>query len=142
MENLEAQKIINTIQQGVLKTGIVTDTIAAQLKELRPFAIEEEDPTLTKVIRLTYEHLDNYGSFNIPLPDDTIEEEDLEEMGIEETDAVELPEKEVVDAEDFEAKRDSLLYLLEIMSDARQKGNRIDLMAFRDSLMAYAEEHS
>jgi len=145
MESVEGKKIINELQQSLLKNGIVKDSLVEMLKELRPYAIEEEDPTLTKVIRLTYEHLENTGTFNIPIPADQIEE-DEEEEGEGETESEDteeeklvFPEPEPVDMNDFEAKRESLNYLFDIMMDARHKMNRVDLIGYRDLLMAYEE---
>lgn len=132
MRSKEALQLISKMQED-LKKGIVTETLIADLKELRPYAIEEEDPSLTKVIRLTYEHLDANGSFNIAIPEDGFEEEDLEE-GEEAPAPVERPNIE----EDFEAKRESLDYLLSIMRNCdTNAGNREDLIAYRDALMEY-----
>jgi len=147
MESIEGKKIINTMQQELLKNGIVIESLISNLKDLRPFAIKEEDPTLTKVIRLTYEHLEEHGTFNIAIPDDVLDEdEEEEEEGAEEAteggDDLVFPEAEPVDMNDFEAKRESMLYLFEIMIDARHKMNRVDLIGYRDSLMKYAEEHA
>ena len=133
MKSIEAQKLINKIQQGIIKNGIIKDTLVEQFKELRPYAIAEEDPTLTKVIRLTYEHIDANGSFNIPLPSDDLEGLEDEEGNPIEATAEEQPKVE----DDFDKKRESLEYLLVIMADARQKGNRVDLVEYRDMLMAY-----
>lgn len=125
--------MINKMQRDLLKNGIIKDTLIADLKELRPYAIQEEDPSLTKVIRLTYEHLEEHGTFNIPIPEEeevVLEGEDGEEVKVEL-----LTEERTED--DFEAKRESLDYLFSIMIDARNKSNRIELLEYRDALMAY-----
>ena len=70
MRSPAALKIIDSIQADVAKSGIVSDNLVKALKELRPLAIQEEDASLTKVIRLTYEHISENGSFNIPIPED------------------------------------------------------------------------
>lgn len=131
MLNEVAQKMIADLQKDLEKNGIVADTMAAKLKDLRPFAIEEEDPTLTKVIRLTYEHLDKNGSFNIPIPGEIQEDEEGNEIEIP-SDGQDNIE------EDFEQKRASFAYLLEIFLDNQNKYNRTDLMAYRDRLMEYS----
>lgn len=133
MESIEGRKLINKMQRELLKNGIIKDTLVADLKELRPFAIAEEDPSLTKVIRLTYEHIEEHGTFNIPIPEEeevVLEGEDGEEL------KVELVQDERTE-DDFEAKRASLDYLFSIMIDARNKSNRIELLEYRDALMAY-----
>lgn len=134
MKSKAALKLIKKMQED-LKKGIVTDTLIADLKELRPYAIEEEDPSLTKVIRLTYEHLEGNGTFNIPIPEDGFEEEDLEEgMEVNSTADEDRPDIE----QDFEAKRESLGYLLSIMENCdTNAGNREDLIAYRNALMEY-----
>ena len=126
MENIEAKKIINKMQQEILKNGIVAANIAKSLKELRPYAIEENKPTLTKVIRLTYEHLEQYNSFNIPIPADEVIEGFEDEF--EEQNSIE---------DDFEAKRESLLYLLSLMANDELKNNKEDLTLYRDALLNY-----
>ena len=54
MESLEGNKLIVKLQKDLAKNGVKKlDAIVKDLKDLRPFALEEQDPTLTKVIRLT-----------------------------------------------------------------------------------------
>lgn len=127
MINPKAQKIIETLKKDLAKKGIVAEEFAKQLRDLRPYAIEEEDPTLTKVIRLTYEHLDEHGTFNIAMPGELEEDEEGNEIEVK-------PETDIED--DFEAKRVSLDYLFEIFLDNRNKYNRVDLIEYRDRLMA------
>lgn len=134
MKSPEALALIDKMKNDLAKSGIVTETIVGDLKKLRPYAIEEEDPSLTKVIRLTYEHITENGSFNIPIPEE--EDIDEEEEELEETPAP-VVEKEVVEM-DFEAKRESLDYLLSIMINCDEnKLNRDDLIGYRDALMEY-----
>lgn len=123
MENIEANKLIVKLQRDLAKSGIVKDNLVKGLKELRPFALAENDPTLTKVIRLTYEHIEQNGTFNIPIPaDEAIEEGDeIEEM----------------DMDDFDNKRDSLDYLLSLMLDRKNTANQQDLAEYRDMLKDY-----
>jgi len=124
MNNIEANKIIVKLQADLAKSGIVKDSIVKTLKELRPFALTEQDPTLTKVIRLTYEHIEENGNFNIAIPDD--EEIEGEEMV-----------KEEVDEDDFDKKRESLDYLFSLMLDRKNATNIEDMYAYRDALKAY-----
>ncbi|NCP46294.1 MAG: hypothetical protein GW818_07740, partial [Flavobacteriales bacterium] len=57
MQTTEGNKLIEKIQKEISKSGISQNKLIEQLRELREIALKEEDPTLTKVIRLTYEHL-------------------------------------------------------------------------------------
>ena len=120
MENLEGNKLIVKIQRDLAKSGIVKDNLVKDLKELRNFALAEQDPTLTKVIRLTYEHLEQTGTFSIPIPADEA--------------VVEGEEPEIMDMEDFDNKRESLNYLLSLMLDRKNPTNRQDLEEYRDML--------
>tara|TARA_R110001592_G_scaffold343413_1_gene634056 strand:- start:58 stop:444 length:387 start_codon:yes stop_codon:yes gene_type:complete len=128
MKTIEANKLIVKLQKDIAKSGIVKEQLVKDLKALRPYALAEEDPTLTKVIRLTYEHVENTGTFNIPIPAD---EAILE--GEEDVEA----EVETMDMEDFENKRMSLDYLLSLMLDRDNVTNQQDLCEYRDMLKAY-----
>ncbi len=107
-----------------MKNGLIVNTIVEDLKNLRPFAVEEEDPLLAKVIRLTYEHIDSYQTFDIPIPDDE-PLDDNEEVS-------ESPETN---------PEESLDYLLSLMNDTSIKNNEMDLREYSRALKEYAEEN-
>lgn len=108
-----------------MRNGIITNTIVEDLKELRVFAVDEKEPLLAKVIRLTYEHINTYGTFDIPIPEDEpvegFESEEDEEKGV---DPIE-----------------SLDYLLSLMAESKNKVNSLELREYSNNLMAYAEEN-
>lgn len=108
-----------------MRNGIITNTLVEDLKELRPFAVEEQNPLLAKVIRLTYEHIESYQTFDIPIPED----EPLE--GAEETDE----ETKSVDPQE------SLDYLLSLMAEPKNRVNALELREYSNNLIAYAEEN-
>lgn len=120
MENIEGNKLIVKLQRDLAKSGIVKDNLVNGLKELRPLAMAENDPTLTKVIRLAYEHIEQTGTFSIPIPADEaiVEGEELESM----------------DMDNFDNKRESLDYLLSLMLDRKNTTNKLDLAEYRDML--------
>lgn len=128
MESIEGNKLIVKLQKNLAKNGLKKlDEIINGLKELRPYALEEQDPTLTKVIRLSYEHLEAYKTFNIPLPaDEAIPEIDGEEA--------ELIQNEIESDDD---RVESLNYLLSLMLDRVNPTNRQDMFEYRDALKAY-----
>lgn len=126
MENPKAQKLLDKIQRDLMRNGIITNTLIDDLKQLRPFAVEENEPLLAKVIRLTYEHVEAYGTFDIPIPDDEPVEGFEEETTTENT---------VVDPQE------SLDYLLSIMGDTTNKVNKIELREYANALMEYAENN-
>ena len=70
MVSIEGLKLIDKILADLDRNGIVTNTIVSDLQKLCPFAIQEEDPSLTKVIRLAYEHIEENKGFNVPIPED------------------------------------------------------------------------
>lgn len=125
MENSKAQKLINKIQRDLMRNGIVADAIVEDLKELRPYAVEENNPLLAKVIRHTFEHIETYGTFDIPIPqDEPIEGFEEEEIDNSETDP-----------------QESLDYLLSLISESQNKLNELELREYNSALIAYAEEN-
>lgn len=129
MESIEGNKLIVKIQKDLAKNGLKKiDSIIENLKQLRPFALAEEDPTLTKVIRLTYEHLEANKTFNIPLPaDEAILEGEEEEE-------VKMIQNEI---ETDVNRIESLDYLLSLMLDRANPTNREDMFEYRDALKSY-----
>lgn len=130
MESKKAQKIIDKILSDLNHAGIIINTLIDDLKELRPYAIQEEIPLLVKVIRYTYEHLEAYGTFSIPIPEDEPieDDEDVETFATEE--------------ETEYNPVDSLSYLVALFKDAKNnKINIADLRSYANALLSYAEEN-
>jgi len=125
LNNPKAQKLLDKIQRDLMRNGIVVNTIVSDLKELRPYAVEEENPLLAKVIRLTYEHIENYQTFAVSIPEDEPVDE-LEDENESETSVT--PEE-------------SLDYLLSLMSDTSIKNNEMDLREYSRDLQEYEEEN-
>ena len=139
MESIEANKIIVKLQKGLAKDGFKMDTIIEELKNLRNFALAEKDPTLTKVTRLTYEHIAANKAFNIPLPPEEAivpESEEGEEIDAEtdQTDPIEMINHAITSDED---RLESLDYLLSLMLDRENQSNKQDMFAYRDALKDY-----
>lgn len=124
MNNIKAQKLLNKIQRDLMRNGIITNTLVNDLKELRPLVVEEGQPLLAKVIRLTYEHVDAYDSFNIAIPGDDPVEEGEEAPVQEET-----------------TGQESLDYLLSLMADPTNRVNEIELREYVNAFNEYAEEN-
>lgn len=125
MENPKAHKLLNKIQRDLMLNGFEAENIIADLKMLRPYAVEEKNPVLAKVIRLTYEHIEEYHSFYIGIPED----EPVE--GFEE-------EHQWTPEED---PTESLDYLLSLMAEPKNKINAMELREYSNALQAYAEDH-
>lgn len=107
-----------------MRNGIITNTLVEDLKDLRNLVVEEGNPLLAKVIRLTYEHINSYQGFEIPIPDDEPVEEG-EEAPIN----------------DQSAGQESLDYLLSLMADPDNKINELELREYVSALNEYAEEN-
>jgi hypothetical protein len=120
MKSLEGKQLIAKIQKDLIDNGIQIDSLIEQLKELRKFSIADEDPTMTKVLRLTYEHLEDYETFHIPIPDDEYE-------------------GEIVEAPNATEAVESLNYMLSLMADRTNKVNIQELKEYRDALLDYDE---
>jgi hypothetical protein len=123
VENPSAQKLINKIQLDLFKNGFVAETLIANLKKLREYSLEEQNPVLTKAIRLTYEHLEENGAFLIPIPDDEPVDEDTELV----TD----------NKSGNENNMESLEYLLSLFTDLNNKNNILDLKEYNKAFLAF-----
>lgn len=118
MENPKAIALIDKMQNDLSK-GFDASVLASDLRALRPYAIEIEDPTLTKVIRLTAEMLESQGSFELGIPSEGEENEEGELV------------MELVEA----TTQESLSYLIDLMRNAKNPINREDLMLYRNRLV-------
>lgn len=127
MKNPSAQKLINKIEVGLFKNGFDADKLIADLKKLREYSMEEGNPVLTKALRLTYEHLEEYGLFLIPIPDDDPIEEEAEET-IEQVNENSLP---------TENNMESLEYLISLFIDLDNKNNMLDLREYNKALQNF-----
>ena len=133
MESIDGNKLIVKLQKGLAKDGLKMDAIVKGLKELRPYALEEQDPTLTKVTRLTYEHIEANKTFNIPLPPEEAIAPELEE-GEEAPEEVEMILSTIESDDD---RIESLDYLLSLMLDRTKEANKQDMFAYRDALKEF-----
>jgi len=59
MNSQNAQKLIAEIAKIVAKNGIDTESLLPKLKELREQAKLEQDPLMTRSVRMAYEHIEN-----------------------------------------------------------------------------------
>lgn len=108
--NKKLESIIKKVEKdGVSATGLVED-----LKELREYALKEQDPLVTKVLRLTYEYLIENSSFDVQAQYD--EDEEGNEYPIEIED------------------QENLLYLLSLLENADHKINREEIKDYRTAL--------
>ena len=117
MENQKAIALIDKILKNLDKTGINTDVLIDDIKQLRTYALEEQIPLVVKVLRYTYEHIESHDTFLVPvLDDEPIDGEDT-----------------IVEANDV-SPVESLKYLIALMKNLNNKMNISDLKEYRDLL--------
>jgi hypothetical protein len=109
-----ANEKLNSILQKVEKNGVSATGLIDDLKELREIAQKEQDPLVTKVLRLAYEYLQENTSF------------DVQAQFEEDEEGNEYP----IEIEDNE----NLLYLLNLLRNADHKVNREEIKDYRTSL--------
>ncbi len=120
MESNKAQKLVTKILGDLDHAGIIINTVVEDLKALRVFAKKQQNPLATKVLRLTYEYIEQNDNFEIAIPDDEpIEDENGEIVSVAQG---EIDPKE------------SLSYLVSLFKDLENKNNIIDLKLYRDNL--------
>ena len=127
MNNSKYYTIIKEIKENIAKNGI-TKSISDDLKVLRKIVVDENQPLLAKVIRLTYQHIEKNGTFNVAIPED----EPLEDAN-----------GNIIETEKEETKinpEESLNYLLSNMLDLDNKTNIADIRAFVADLKEQAGE--
>ena len=119
----KGEKLAKEIIQEVSKNGSGSEKIVDMLLELREYFIESEDPTVTKVLRLTAEHIKEHGSFELNV-------QSYVEAGEGEDDS---NEEKLVEY----TPEENLNYLIGLCLDANNKYNREELFEIRDALIAY-----
>ncbi len=120
MENKDANKLIDKIIDNLDKTGINSGALVDDIKTLRAYALEEQVPLVVKVLRFTYEHIEENDTFLIPMLDDEP-----------------LDEADSIEENDLDSPVESLKYLIALMKNLKNKGNISDLREYRDLLLAY-----
>ncbi|WP_196892803.1 hypothetical protein [Aureivirga marina] len=124
MENYKFIQIVNNLKKRIEAGEFEIPSIIEELQKARPCAIDEKNPRLVKVIRLTYEHLEKYDGFFISIPEDSFDDE------------VENEENEIT-----ENQIDSLTYLLSLMLNPLHKRNALEIKDYIDAFNEYAENH-
>ena len=131
LENTKAIKLIDKILVDLDNTGINTDVLIDDIKALREYAIVEEAPLVVKVLRYTYEHIEENDSFLIPM----LEDDDEILVDEDEDEVIEEPEEEAVAAEPNPIE--SLKYVISLTRNLKNKTNISDLKAYKELLLAY-----
>lgn len=114
MKLAAANKKLDSIIENVEKKGLKAPKLVEDLKELREFALKEQDPLVTKVLRLSYEYIIENGTFEVQAQYEEDEEENEYPIEIEEV--------------------ENLLYLLNLLKNADHKINREEIKDYRTAL--------
>ncbi len=114
MKTAIANKKLEVIIANVEKNGVLYKGVVEDLKELREQALKEQDPLVVKVLRLSYEYLQDREAFDVQAQFE--EDEEGNEYPIE-----------IDDQENF-------LYLLNLLKNAEHKINREEIKDYRTSL--------
>lgn len=114
MKTAIANKKLETIISKVEKEGVAYKGLIDDLKELREQALKEQDPLVVKVLRLTYEFLQDRNAFDVQAQYE--EDEEGNEYPLE------IDDKE------------NLLYLLDLLKNAEHKINREEIKDYRTAL--------
>lgn len=109
-----ANQKLDAIIAKVEQNGVTAPNLIEDLKDLRESALLEQDPLVVKVLRLTYEFLDENQGFEVEAQYE--EDEEGNEYPIE------IDEK------------DNLLYLLNLLKNAEHKINREEIKDYRTAL--------
>jgi hypothetical protein len=115
MKTLAAKEKLGKIIQSVEQNGVQAENLIEDLKALREIAKTEKDPLVVKLLRFTYEYLQENEAF------------DVEGQFEEDEEGNRFPVEGIEDQE-------NLVYLLSLLQNAEQKVNREELKDYRDAL--------
>lgn len=114
MKTLRANQKLEQIIANVEKKGLSAPKLIDDLKELREMALLEQDPLVVKVLRLTYEFIEENECF------------DVEAQYEEDEEGNEYP----IEIDDQE----NLLYFLNLLKNSEHKINREEIKDYRSAL--------
>ena len=114
MKIIAANQKLESIIKKVEKDGVKAKNLVEDLKELRTYALKEQDPLVTKVLRLSCEFLTENKAFNVQAQYEEDEEENEYPIEIEE--------------------KENILYLLNLLMKSDHKINREEIKDYRSAL--------
>ena len=111
--------LLNKLKTLVESKGIVKEDVVKQLLAIRPHFIDQKEPLITRVIRLTAEYVDEHGTFNINL----LAEED-EEGNIDE-------DIDMESSDSFNDVKENFTYLLDLFAHPDNQYNKDELQRIK-----------
>lgn len=118
MKLQQSNKKIEAIVTSIEANGIQLPSLVEELTALRELALKEEDPLVTKTIRLVYECLEETENFQTFVFDEPDEDEEGNEIPGEELNEV-----------------DSLVYFLNLLKKTENKYNRDEIQVVKHQLL-------
>ncbi len=113
--NTKTIKLLDKLKSLVEKKGIVKEDVVKILQEMRPHFIEQNEPLVTRVVRLTGEYIDEHGTFDLNLLAEEDEEGNLDEqIDMESTDS-------------FNDVKENFLYLVDLWAHPDNQLNKEEL---------------
>lgn len=111
--------LIDKLKSLVEKKGIVKDDVVKLLTELRPHFIEQNEPLITRVVRLTAEYIDDRGTFDINLLAEEDEEGEIEQ------------DIDMESEDSFNEVKENFLYLLDLFAHPENTVNKEELQRIK-----------
>jgi len=65
MNTAEANKILDGIVEQVEKSAIKSDKLIPLIQKAREYALKENDPLVTRALRLLWQHLESHEGFEL-----------------------------------------------------------------------------
>lgn len=122
MENKQALQLLDKNLKELLKNKFSVAALIADLKTIRELTLDLQNPTVTKSLRLAYEHLENNNAFLITIPaDEPIDSEATENV------------LSFSDANNIE----SISYYLSLFTDLNKKNNLLDIKEYNKAFLSY-----
>jgi len=119
VENKKAKRLLDKIIDDTDQNGI-DDSLIDSLKELREIVVEQELPVIAKVLRLTYQHLEAFEDFLVPIPEDEPLDEEQEKENIK--------------------GKESISYLMNLIKHHDNKFNQEEIRHYIYYLEVFAED--
>lgn len=122
MENKQALQLLDKNLKELLKNKFSVAALIADLKTIRELTLDLQNPTVTKSLRLAYEHLENNNAFLIAIPaDEPIDSEATENvMSFSDDNNIE-----------------SLSYYLSLFTDLNKKNNLLDIKEYNKAFLSF-----
>lgn len=108
MQTPEANSVLEGIIEEVNSAGISSGSLIPRLQQVREMALKEEDPLLTRALRLCYQHLEENDGFHLAY------------------------------VEEAETQEENLAYFLELMLHSGNKYNRDEIREITNMLQQMA----